>query len=90
MCWRVHMPLRCWRCLLQPIVGFLRGFYYAEIKRRESFRAKEESKELLRERKSEATSDETLNDLEEIEKDSNSTDIGLVRAHRLTACSMSR
>jgi hypothetical protein len=38
--------------------------------------AQEKEKELA-ERKSEATSDETLKDLQETEKDSNSTDTGL-------------
>ena len=37
----------------------------------------QEKEKKLAERKSEATSDETLNDLQETEKDSNSTDTGL-------------
>ncbi len=44
---------------------------------RETGSRKDGSKEPLDERKSEATSDETLSDLEETETDSNSPDTGL-------------
>lgn len=48
-----------------------------ESKDRKATAHKNESKDMLSERESEAASDETLNDLEETEKDSNSTDTGL-------------
>ena len=48
-----------------------------DLSKRELNAQKDEGKELLAERKSEATSDETLSDLQETEKDSNSTETGL-------------
>ena len=45
--------------------------------KRELNEQKDESEELLKERKSEATSDKTLSDLEETETNSSSTDTGI-------------